>query len=103
MLSTSLSLSSSLMHRVARNPAAGARGPAGGVVWGSFGDPFPHPHPPHTQQQQSQQQSQQGGAERRVLGFPEGPSAEPGAVSLSSQAADDMLRLLLLKRTETDY
>ena len=31
MLSTNLSLSSSLMHRVARNPAAGARGPAGGV------------------------------------------------------------------------
>ena len=29
MLSTNLSLSSSLMHRVARNPAAGARGPAG--------------------------------------------------------------------------
>ena len=31
MLSNSLMLSSSLMHRVARNPAAGARGPAGGV------------------------------------------------------------------------
>ena len=32
MLSSSLSLSSSLMHRVARNPAAGARGPAGADV-----------------------------------------------------------------------
>ncbi len=31
MLSTNQYLSSSLMHRVARNPAAGARGPAGGV------------------------------------------------------------------------
>ena len=31
MLSTNLSLSSILMHRVARSPAAGARGPAGGV------------------------------------------------------------------------
>ena len=33
MLSTSLSWSSSLMHRIARNPAAGARGPAGGAGW----------------------------------------------------------------------
>ena len=34
MLSSSLMLSSGLMHRVARNPAAGARGPAGGVWLG---------------------------------------------------------------------
>ena len=32
MLSSSLFLSSSPMYRVARNPAAGARGPAGAVV-----------------------------------------------------------------------
>ena len=34
MLSSSLYLSSSLMHRVARNPAAGARGPAGAALRG---------------------------------------------------------------------
>ena len=36
LFSSSLMLSSSLMHRVARNPAAGERGPAGGVLLVAF-------------------------------------------------------------------